>query len=95
MINQWMRVLVPQTSGNPTRQMRRIDKNRHGMASSSLTMPRLFCFVFPNFLCYISSQYPKRHLAGKWQKVLARVKNSLNFDRKFPKKNPNFGYFFP
>lgn len=48
-----------------------------GMASSSLTGARLFCFVFPNFLCYISSQYPKTHLAGKWQKVLARVKRQL------------------
>jgi hypothetical protein len=66
-----------------------------GMASSSLTGARLFCFVFPNFLCYISSHYPKRHLAGKWQKVLARVKSSLNFDRKFQIFFRNLAIFSP
>jgi hypothetical protein len=73
--------------------MRKIDKNRHGILL--LDSARLFCFVFPNFLCYISSQYPKRHLAGKWQKVLARVKNSLNFDKKFQFFFGNLAIFSP
>jgi hypothetical protein len=46
MINQWMRVLLPQISGNPRRQMRKIDKNWHGILLLDRCQTVLFFPIF-------------------------------------------------